>query len=312
MPGPALDALGRRRRDAPQVTPRCRRASAPMPRSTQAAARGSGWAGTRLGGPARRTDASAPGRSGRRPTRPGGRAGPGSTPPRRPRRPGCSAPRTGRASTFSFELRGDLVDLTGEVATGRAVQPGDLDESTPVTVAALVDVRRRTRTQTRRGRMNSEPSSPSSASTTPSSAIQSPGLRLTCSFTNRLTPSKVIEPEPVGQLTVWPSARSTRSGLPSGLRIGVRLVLVQGVDRLRHPVVQARGRPVGEHRQRRVLRVREGGERSGRVGEGVRRVELALEAELRPARPGPAASGTLTTPNDRNVLSSGRNTTGPE
>jgi hypothetical protein len=64
--------------------------------------------------------------------------------------------------------------------------------------------------------MNSEPRSPTSASTTPVSVSQTSGVRLICNRVQCLTPLNVTEPLPSGSWTVWPGWRSTRNTFPSG------------------------------------------------------------------------------------------------
>ena len=166
--------------------------------------------------------------------------------------------------------------LARQVAVAGPVQAGDLDQC--ALSPACTDTR--ARTQTRRGRMNSEASRPTRASTTPPRAISLPGVRLIWILFHRSMPSKLTEPRPSGRSTVRPGDQVDAERRPVGLLQQRGLVGVEQVDRLRRAVVHPEVAGVDRHRQRGVEGVAE--ERVGpRLhGEVVRRVELAHQPDL--------------------------------
>ena len=194
---------------------------------------------------------------------------------------------------------------TDESTTVRSPPP---DRSSAATSTSVAPSWRRARTQTRRGRMNSEPSSPTRARTTPSRVSQTSGVRLIWSRVQCLTP---LEGDACRRrraaATVWPGCRSTRNIFPSGFFSCVMLGLVQRVDRLRHPAVQAEVADVGQHRERRVPVVAHHVDGVA-VDHGEGRVEQPLEPDVRARACGP---GALTTPKDSKLELSGRKTVGP-
>ena len=165
-----------------------------------------------------------------RPTRPGAPAGPGSRRCRPPRSPGCSATPT---RCWSSGLLGPVG--RGLVQSRSAARPrsrrarrsgrrrpsgraAHLHHGPTLVVAVRPSpFRRRARTQTRRGRRNSEPHSPMRASTTPASAIRLPGDWLIWTRTHGWTPSKLTEPEAVGQLLGLAEAQVEAQLLAVGL-----------------------------------------------------------------------------------------------
>src|SRR4029079_11101635 len=110
--------------------------------------------------------------------------------------------------------RSDCSASTNDESTGARSPPPD--RSSAATSTSVVPSVRRARTQTRRGRMNSDPSSPSMARTTPSRVTQTSGVRLICKRVQCLTPWNVTEPAPSGSCAVCPGWRSTRNCFPSG------------------------------------------------------------------------------------------------
>ena len=202
----------------------------------------------------------------------------------------------------------ELVDLGGEVAArscGRA-RPARPRYARPC--------RRRparvTRTQARRGRMNSEPIRPTMPSSTPPSAMPLPGRVADLQLDPAVdaveadrAPGRPAAARSAPGDSLMRASGPSRSGRSSGTSSAS---LVELVDRLRLAGVEAEVAVVGHQRQRRVERVGELRERPALHREAVRRQEQPLEAELL----GPA-SGTLMTPNDAKELSCGRNTTGP-
>ena len=87
-------------------------------------------------------------------------------------------------------------------------------------------------------------------------------------------------PQPVRQLRRPADREVDPDRLAVGLQHRLEALLLQRVDRLRGAGVQAEVAGPREHRDGRVAVVGEGRERAAGLGEGVRRVELALEPEL--------------------------------
>ena len=190
-----------------------------------------------------------------RSTRPGGPAGRGSRRPRTRPRPGCSASPTRRRSRLLLLVpvaaSSPCRSATTSASTPETSPPPDRSRAaTSTSVPSSVTLR--ARTQIRRGRMNSDPSSPISASTTPPSATNLPGVWLIWILFHALdlrrrSPSRARRAARRSAPAAGrPGTASRRPSSPLGVG------LVERVDRLRGAVVHPEVAGVDEHRDRRV------------------------------------------------------------